>query len=121
MIDIYSRYQKNFNLYELYPSIKGKCACGCGKPLTGRRTRWATNNCVNIPLAKYSIIKGDVSVIREELYKRDKGKCSRCNKYTDYWEADHILAVKDGGGGCNLDNFQTLCYVCHKKKTKQDR
>ena len=33
------------------------------------------------------------------------------------WDADHILAVKDGGGQCGLDNLRTLCIPCHKKKT----
>jgi 5-methylcytosine-specific restriction enzyme A len=33
------------------------------------------------------------------------------------WDADHILAVKDGGGQCGLDNLRTLCISCHKKKT----
>lgn len=33
------------------------------------------------------------------------------------WDADHILAVVDGGGGCGLDNMQTLCLWCHREKT----
>lgn len=30
------------------------------------------------------------------------------------WDADHIMAVKDGGGLCGLDNLRTLCIKCHK-------
>ena len=33
------------------------------------------------------------------------------------WDADHIIAVQDGGGICGLDNMRTLCIPCHKKKT----
>ena len=33
------------------------------------------------------------------------------------WDADHILAVKDGGGLCGLENMRTLCIPCHKKIT----
>jgi hypothetical protein len=33
------------------------------------------------------------------------------------WQADHIEAVIEGGGGCGLDNIQTLCVPCHKKDT----
>jgi hypothetical protein len=33
------------------------------------------------------------------------------------WDADHILAVKDGGGLCGLENIRTLCISCHKKIT----
>lgn len=36
------------------------------------------------------------------------------------WDADHILAVKDGGGQCGLKNIRTLCIKCHKLKTAND-
>lgn len=35
------------------------------------------------------------------------------------WDADHIVAVKDGGGECGLDNYRTLCIKCHKNVTKE--
>jgi hypothetical protein len=35
------------------------------------------------------------------------------------WDADHIDTVHDGGGGCGLDNYQTLCLPCHKKKNAE--
>lgn len=35
------------------------------------------------------------------------------------WEMDHIKPVACGGGGCGLDNLQTLCVPCHKQKTRQ--
>lgn len=34
------------------------------------------------------------------------------------WHADHVREVADGGGESGLDNYQTLCISCHKKKTK---
>lgn len=37
------------------------------------------------------------------------------------WEADHILAVAEGGGCSGLTNIQTLCVWCHKTKTKNTR
>ena len=39
-------------------------------------------------------------------------------KEGDFWEADHVVAVADGGGECGLDNMQTLCTPCHAAKTK---
>ena len=36
----------------------------------------------------------------------------------DFWEADHKVAVAEGGGESDLSNFQTLCIPCHAKKTK---
>jgi 5-methylcytosine-specific restriction protein A len=37
---------------------------------------------------------------------------------THLWEADHILPVVEGGGGCGLDNLRTLCRACHHRETK---
>lgn len=34
-----------------------------------------------------------------------------------WWQADHILEVVRGGGGCDLDGYQTLCVPCHSAKT----
>jgi hypothetical protein len=34
------------------------------------------------------------------------------------WDADHIIAVKEGGGLCGLENIRTLCIKCHKVVTK---
>ena len=33
------------------------------------------------------------------------------------WDADHILPVIEGGGGCGLDNYRTLCVTCHRGET----
>ncbi len=49
------------------------CWCG-GGPLTGRRTRWCSKDCVN----EFWIIKGDAGVIRSLLLKRDGGICACC-------------------------------------------
>lgn len=34
-----------------------------------------------------------------------------------FWQADHVTPVSEGGGGCDLDGFQTLCVPCHKLTT----
>ena len=38
-----------------------------------------------------------------------------------FWEADHILAVSEGGGNCHLDNLRTLCVPCHADETEKLR
>lgn len=35
------------------------------------------------------------------------------------WQADHIVPVVEGGGGCGLDNLRTLCVPCHKRETRE--
>ncbi|DBA70641.1 TPA: hypothetical protein ACH3X2_012024 [Trebouxia sp. C0005] len=35
------------------------------------------------------------------------------------WHADHIVAVYQGGGLCDLENLRTLCVICHQDVTKQ--
>ena len=34
----------------------------------------------------------------------------------DFWQADHIVAVAEGGGSCGLENLRTLCVPCHTSK-----
>jgi 5-methylcytosine-specific restriction protein A len=40
---------------------------------------------------------------------------------SDWWDADHITPVIEGGGECGLENFRTLCIPCHKKETAELR
>lgn len=42
-------------------------------------------------------------------------------KEGDFWQADHIKAVAEGGGSCGLDNLRTLCTPCHKTETDKLR
>lgn len=38
---------------------------------------------------------------------------------TEWWDADHIVPVIEGGGLCGLENYQTLCIPCHKAETAE--
>lgn len=31
------------------------------------------------------------------------------------WEAHHVVPVSEGGGGCGLEGYATLCRRCHKR------
>ncbi|KAI8503989.1 Swi SNF matrix associated, actin dependent regulator of chromatin [Branchiostoma belcheri] len=42
-------------------------------------------------------------------------------KEGQFWHADHIVPVADGGGLCSLDNFRTLCVACHRKQNRERR
>lgn len=35
----------------------------------------------------------------------------------DFWQADHVTPVCEGGGECDLFNYRTLCTSCHQGET----
>lgn len=39
------------------------------------------------------------------------------NVYGHAWEANHIVPVVEGGGGCGLQGYETLCIPCHRLDT----
>lgn len=118
----------------LFPNEDNKCACGCGKELSGRRTRWASDQCQKIPSIIYGILRGELRTIYRIVAHRDGEVCRECGKtaaelyelddrklnYNNPLELDHIVPVHKGGGGMWLDNYQILCYKCHRDKTKGD-
>lgn len=65
------------------------------------------------------------SYTRKIVWKRDKGKCNSCGHQCDKkgkngWDMDHIIplyAANYEKWAWDLDNLQTLCKPCHKKKT----
>jgi hypothetical protein len=117
MVNPHSRYQVGLTLNKLYPIVSGLCACGCSNELPKSRKKWFSNECRTSAYLNFAVIKGDLSVIRHLLYERDQGACMSCGEITSDWEADHIVPVHKGGGGCDLSNFQTLCVSCHIEKT----
>lgn len=38
---------------------------------------------------------------------------------SDFWDADHIVPVVEGGGESGPENFRTLCIPCHQKETAE--
>ena len=40
-------------------------------------------------------------------------------KEADFWQADHVTAVAEGGGSTGLDNLRTLCTPCHSRETEK--
>jgi hypothetical protein len=121
MINPKKRFQTGLKVTHLFPVIDGYCACGCGIKLSGRKRKWATNDCSLNAYITTAIIKGNNEVIRNILYQRDGGYCKNCGIYDSAWEADHIIPVHKGGGACDITNFQTLCTSCHSLKTNHQR
>lgn len=42
------------------------------------------------------------------------------SRRTDWWDADHIIARRDGGSN-HPDNLRTLCVFCHKARTREQQ
>lgn len=96
-------------------------------------------------------LRTDPGYLREQVLARDRGVCAVCRVDTllafsdmrrargvhklkllarwglkkvsrkSLWDADHILAVAEGGGECDLDNLRTLCLICHRAVTAELR
>ena len=49
---------------------------------------------------------------------RGRGSYADAVEFSSCWEADHIQSVAEGGGQCGLENYRTLCYICHKRASK---
>ena len=60
-----------------------------------------------------------VTTLRAEGWKnvrlRGRGSYADAVEFTSCWEADHVQSVAEGGGQCGLENYRTLCFVCHKQ------
>lgn len=117
---------------KMFPEIDKFCGCGCGVELSGRRKRWATDQCKYFAQAVWGIINGHSEIISSylNLYHGIIAcvECGLTDSYKEYANGlcvnsihkDHIIPVFKGGGGCWLSNYQYLCDNCHKQKTKTD-
>lgn len=123
-LDPYKRHQ-NIKVHNTFPKKEnGLCGCGCGKELTGRRTRWVTEECGLFAYYVNNIIKGDSDLVRRLILRYYFDGSEFCTECGVNWEGkiqiDHTVAVMNGGGGCWLSNYNPLCSDCHKDKTKLD-
>lgn len=99
---------------------KGVCA-GCGRDcvdLERRITAWvrATHLPDDIPGYRRRMKR---ATLAERFGVRISGHGHRfASIASSTWQADHIIPVIEGGGGCGLDNLRTLCSCCHKAATR---
>jgi 5-methylcytosine-specific restriction endonuclease McrA len=139
IVNPYARHQlyrdtkELFHSHHMFPDEQnGLCGCGCSQPLTGRRTRWASNTCSRFVDYVYYVIYGRGVEIKRCLANYYGGIfCHQCGDadhqgvetsmgWRTGYEIDHIYPVHLGGGSCWLSNYQFLCITCHKEKSKQD-
>lgn len=60
--------------------------------------------------------------VRLRVFERHGGKCAVCTRKigpADKWQADHTVAVINGGPNAE-GNLRLLCDWCHKGKTASD-
>jgi 5-methylcytosine-specific restriction enzyme A len=91
-------------------------------------------------------LRTDPGYLRDQVFQRDRGICGLCGLDTiefyrrfrllpsrkrsalrrsldmpphreNFWDADHIIPVVEGGGECDLHNLRTLCLWCHQAET----
>ena len=105
-----------------------RCCINCEKPLQGRQQRYCSPECADAIYEKYLWDN-----IKEKVFKRDNFTCQMCglkpseseshlyfeNGDWHSLEVDHKIPFAKGGSH-SLDNLQTLCKKCHKKKTITD-
>ena len=56
------------------------------------------------------------SSVKVEVWKRDKGRCVKCNSNTNL-HFDHIIPYSRGGTSLSLKNIQILCMSCNLAKS----
>ena len=60
--------------------------------------------------------------VKLRQFERDNGCCCKCGRKLypqDKPQCYHIKAIKNGGEN-RESNLQTLCYWCHRNKTRED-
>ena len=60
--------------------------------------------------------------VRLRLFEASGGRCASCGRKLgpgDKWQADHIIALVNGGEHSEA-NLQVLCDWCHKAKSRKD-
>lgn len=130
-LNVFKR-QQYVCINRMFPNKPGCCACGCRKKLTGRQSRYATEKCRLFCFIVFAIVTGRSDTIRRIFINlTNGGACMCCGNVVDrdeeaesrmvsYYDLDHIVGVKEGGGGCWLGNYQLICRSCHKEKTKRE-
>lgn len=61
-------------------------------------------------------VRWDLEKSKILIWKRDGGICADCHMRVERYDVHHIMPIRDGGTLFALDNLQTRCRSCHKKK-----
>tara|TARA_R110000803_G_scaffold209965_2_gene280559 strand:- start:14943 stop:15680 length:738 start_codon:yes stop_codon:yes gene_type:complete len=91
---------------------------GFGKPYDLKKWRFMVDHeLAERVRAVHERIKTLAAARRRRMIVELKAEGFDPDTRSSFWDMDHIKPVAAGGGGCGLDNLQTLCQPCHKNKT----
>ena len=98
-------------LYERERGICVQCNLDCEMLVRNVRLHKSRTKRIEeiLRLAPAFSVHGNKSLLNRLAEKPSSGRA---------WECDHKVAVYEGGGACTIENAQTLCVICHSKKTK---
>lgn len=130
------RTNGSYARHRVWKRDKGVCAeCGFDTAALDRERDAAIrlDKRIHIKMQRRGLLTGFVNRRGTEIYQRRptsapwhykrlweaKARALGFNPSAALWEADHILPVVEGGGGCGLDNLRTLCIPCHRKATAE--
>jgi 5-methylcytosine-specific restriction enzyme A len=117
----------------------------CGQEVPPRRRTFCSDECVH-----EWRLRTDPGYLREQVLQRDHGVCAICGldalefyrrfrllpsrkrsalrrsldmppHRENFWDADHVVPVVEGGGECGIGNLRTLCLWCHQAETARLR
>lgn len=106
---------------EAQEKIKNKICPACNKP--NKRNAICCSRECSIRFFDEEFAVKDWKELRMKAIKRDDYTCRKCGKRdrnTSALVGDHIVPIAIGGEEFDIDNVQTLCIDCDKKKTKID-
>ncbi len=100
--------------------------CWCGAKIVKPRRKYCCNDHADL---WYWSIDAYWDSFRMQVLRRDDFTCQVCGfqpKGKHTWDkdsdlqADHIIAIVNGGMCFDLENVRTICSECHHKKTGND-
>ncbi|MFC1768636.1 HNH endonuclease [Nanoarchaeota archaeon] len=112
-----TRYPKISETPDRIDSWGNKLCRNCDSLVASGRRHYCSKKCMD------EFVRNNLWVlVRMDILRRDKYRCSICEKRYRRREldVDHIIPVRMGGKLFEKANLRTLCKECHKAKSRLD-